>query len=97
MKDYKIVRMNIRVPDYIRDWYKDQGEKYSVPYTNYISMLLTQIYEKEEEKEVVKQLNDLMKNIKDTSGDVTVSEMLEDIKEFKNLVEQEAKGNPQQR
>ena len=93
MKDYKIVRMNVRVPDYIRDWYKEQGEKYSVPYTNYISMLLTQIYEREEGKEAIKQLNDLMKNIKDTSGDVTVSQMLEDIKELKNLVEQEAKGN----
>ena len=53
----KIVRMNIRVPEHIRDWYKVQGDKYSVPYTNYISMLLTQIYERETDKEIVETVS----------------------------------------
>lgn len=85
MKDYKIVRMNIRVPDYIRDWYKEKGESYSVPYTNYISMLLTQIYEKEEEKELVKKFSEVMESLKETAGDVTTEDMMNEIKEMKDL------------
>ena len=81
----KIVRMNIRVPEHIRDWYKVQGDKYSVPYTNYISMLLTQIYEKEEEKKLVKEFKNVIKQMKEMSGDVTAEDMLHQIKEMKDF------------
>ena len=86
MKEYEIVRMNIRVPDYIRDWYKEQGEKYSVPYTNYISMLLTQNYEKEEDKEMVREFSNVMKQMKEMSGDVTAEEMIIQFQEMKEMV-----------
>lgn len=80
--NYKIVRMNIRVPEHIRDWYKVQGDKYSVPYTNYISMLLTQIYEREIEKELVRELNQIMKQIREMSGDVTAEEMIKQMQDI---------------
>lgn len=44
-KKSDIKRINIRLPEEIQEWYKEQGEKYSVPYSNYMAMLLTQIFE----------------------------------------------------
>lgn len=82
MKEYEIVRMNIRVPDYIRDWYKEQGEKYSVPYTNYISMLLTQIYERETDKELLRDLSNVLNDIKNVSGNVTAEEMIKQMQDI---------------
>lgn len=87
MKEYKIVRMNIRVPDFIRDWYKEQADKYSVPYTNYISMLLTQNYEKEEDKKLAREFSNIVKQIKEMSGDVTAEEMMFQIQELMHEVE----------
>ena len=84
--NYKIVRMNIRVPEHIRDWYKGQGDKYSVPYTNYISMLLTQIYERETDRELVREFSNVMKQIKEMSGDVTAEEMLQQLKEMQDII-----------
>jgi len=83
----KIVRMNIRVPEHIRDWYKVQGDKYSVPYTNYISMLLTQIYERETDKELVKEFNQVIKQMKDISGNVTAEEMIKQMQDIINKLE----------
>ena len=88
----KIVRMNIRVPEHIRDWYKVQGEKYSVPYTNYISMLLTQIYERETEKELVREFNNVIKQMKEISGNVTAEEM---IKQMQDIIDKLEKAGPQ--
>jgi len=82
----KIVRMNIRVPEYVRDWYKEQGDRYSVPYTNYISMLLTQFYERETDKELVKEFNEVMKQMREMYGDVTAEEMLQQLKEMQNII-----------
>ena len=82
----KIVRMNIRVPEHIRDWFKEQGDRYSVPYTNYISMLLTQIYENEQSKILLKEFNDTLKSIKVSTGDVTAEEILNQLKEMKDII-----------
>lgn len=79
--------MNIRVPEHIRDWYKVQGDKYSVPYTNYISMLLTQIYERETEKELVRDFNNAIKQMKEISGNVTVEEMIKQMQEIIDKLE----------
>jgi len=86
MKDMELKRINVRLPAYIQDYYKAQGEKYSVPYTNYMAMILTQIYEKEEEKEMVKEFSEVMKYMKDTSGDISVEEMMKEIREMKEMV-----------
>jgi len=88
MKEYKIVRMNIRVPEIIRDWYKEQADKYSVPYTNYISMLLTQNYEKEEDKKFLREFSNVVKQIKEMSGDVKTEEMMNELQRMKEMVKE---------
>lgn len=89
MKDTEIIRMNIRVPVYIRDWFKVQGDKYSVPYTNYISMLLTQIYENEKNKELVKEMNETLRSLKDMTGNVTAEEMKHEINEMMKFIKEQ--------
>ena len=88
MKNTGLKRINIRIPAYIQDYYKSKGEKYSVPYTNYIAMVLTQIYEKEEEKELFQEFNQTVKQIKEMSEDVTVSEMMNELQRIKEMVEE---------
>ena len=75
----EVVRLNTRVPEYIRDWYKTEADKYSVPYTNYISMLLTQRYERETEKELLKDFTNVLKDIKDATDDVDAEELLQQL------------------
>ncbi len=79
-------RINIRIPAYVQNYYKDQADRYSVPYTNYISMLLTQIYEKEEDKELVRDFSNVMKQIKEMSGNVTAEDMMEQLKQMKDII-----------
>lgn len=79
-KDLK--KITIKVPEHIQLWYKEQGEKYSVPYSNYMVMMLTQIYENEKNKELVKELNDTLKILNTTTGNVTAEEMLIQFKEM---------------
>ena len=88
VKDEKI-RLNIKVPSYIRDWYKRQGDRYSVPYTNYISMLLTQYYENEKEKELIQEFNNTIKELGSMSdGSMSVEDMVKELKEvFKNTID----------
>ena len=92
MKDIELKRINIRIPAYIQDYYKAQANRYSVPYTNYISMVLTQIYEKDEEKELVKEFNQVMKQMKEMSGNVTAEEM---IKQLQDIIDKLEKAGPQ--
>lgn len=86
MKDMELKRINIKIPAYIQDYYKVQANRYSVPYTNYIAMVLTQIYEKDEEKELVREFSNVMKQIKEMSGDVTAEEMLQQLKEMQDII-----------
>lgn len=90
----KIVRMNIRVPEPIRDWYKVQGDKYSVPYTNYISMLLTQIYERETDKELLRDLSNVLSDFKKIAGDVTAEEMIKQMEDIILKIEKLEKTEP---
>mgnify|MGYP000964907665 CR=1 FL=1 len=86
MKDMELKRINIRIPAYIQDYYKAQGEKYSVPYTNYIAMVLTQIYEKEEERQLVQEFNQTMKQMKEMAGNVTAEEMNNQLQQIKDII-----------
>lgn len=86
-KNTELNRMNIKLPAYIQDYYKKLGEKYSVPYTNYISMILTQIYEKEQEKELVNEFNNTLKDLKQISGDVTTEEMMKQFEDMKKMMD----------
>ncbi len=85
MKDMELKRINIKIPAYIQDYYKAQANRYSVPYTNYIAMVLIQIYEKDEEKELVKEFNQVMKQMREMSGNVTAEEM---IKQMQDIIKQ---------
>lgn len=82
----EIKRINIRIPEYIQDWYKKQGEKYSVPYTNYMALLLTQYYEKEKDRELVNEFNNTLKSIQSTTGNVTAEEMLQQLKQMQDII-----------
>ena len=86
MKDMELKRINIRIPAYIQEYYKAQGEKYSVPYTNYIAMVLTQIHEKEVQKELVQEFNQTMKQMQEMSGNITAEEMINQFQEMKEIV-----------
>lgn len=86
MKDMELKRINIRIPAYIQDYYKAQGEKYSVPYTNYIAMVLTQIHEKEEERQLVQEFNQTMKQMKEMAGNVTAEEMNNQLQQIKDII-----------
>ena len=94
MKDMELKRINIRIPAYIQDYYKAQGEKYSVPYTNYIAMVLTQIHEKEEEKELVQEFNQTMKQMKEMSGNVTAEEMMIQFQQLKEMIKELEDNTP---
>ena len=82
MKDMELKRINIRIPAYVQDYYKAQANRYSVPYTNYISMLLTQIYEREIDKELVREFNNSIKQMKEISGNVTAEEMIKQMQDI---------------
>lgn len=86
MKDMELKRINIRIPAYIQDYYKAQAKRYSVPYSNYMSMVLTQVYEKEEDKELVREFNNVMKQVKEMSGDVTAEEMFQQLKQIQDII-----------
>ena len=78
----ELKRINIRIPAYIQEYYKVQANRYSVPYTNYIAMVLTQIYEKDEEKELVRDFNNAIKQMKEVSGNVTAEEMIKQMQDI---------------
>ena len=78
----EVVRLNIRVPGHVREWYKTEADKYSVPYTNYISMLLIQRYETEKEKELLKDFTNVLKDIKDATDSVDAEELFQQLKEI---------------
>ena len=90
----ELKRINIRIPAYIQDYYKAQGEKYSVPYTNYIAMVLTQIHEKEEEKKLVQEFNQTMKQMKEMSGNVTAEEMMIQFQQLKEMIKELEDNTP---
>ena len=92
MKDMELKRINIKIPAYIQDYYKAQANRYSVPYTNYIAMVLTQVYEKDEEKELVRDFNNAIKQMKEMSGNVTAEEM---IKQMQDIIDKLEKAGPQ--
>ncbi len=78
--------MNIRVLDVVRDWYKEQAGKYNVPYTNYISMLLTKNYENEEDKKLIREFSNVVKQIKEMTGNVTAEEMMNKLQRINEIV-----------
>lgn len=78
-----VLKMN---PDVVT-WYKQRAKFYGVPYTNYMNIVLTNVYEQEIEKELVKEFNSAIVDIKNMSdGSMTSEEMIRDMKKLVELV-----------
>lgn len=78
----ELVRLNIRVSEEVQDYFKREGERLSVPYTILIAMRLTEIYENDKNKELVKEFIEALKSINTATGNVTAEEMMNQMKEM---------------
>lgn len=79
--DNTLKRMNIKVPAYIQDYYKSMGEKYGMPYSNYMTMILINYYENEKAKQLISEFNGNLTQMKTmTDGTMTSEEMLKQMK-----------------
>lgn len=79
-------RVTIRMKKDVVDWYRMKADSYSMAYTSYMSLLLTNIYEKEQDKEFMKSLNATMGNmvkISDSTG--SPDEMIKSIQKMLEL------------
>jgi len=83
--DDEIVRINIRVPRRIREHFKALGIKYSVPYTNYIAMILTQIYERQQIELALKDFNNIINSF-ESKSDLNTDEMLKELSDLENII-----------
>ena len=54
-------------------------------------MLLTQIYENEQSKILLKEFNDTLKSIKVSTGDVTVEDMFQQLKQMQDIISKKYK------
>lgn len=83
-KDDKF-RVTMRMNKEIVDWYKAKADSYSIAYTSYMALLLTNIYEQEQVKEVNKKLSENMSSISSMSdGSMSAEEM---IKAMQKMIE----------
>lgn len=73
--DNTLKRINVKIPAYIQDYYKALGEKYGMPYSNYMAMVLVNYFEKEKEKKVVEDLNNNLNVMRTMSGNINVDEI----------------------
>lgn len=91
VEENDIVRINVRIPNKVVEWYKNKAKEYSFPYSSYMALLLIQHYESQVEKELVKEFNSVLVDIKNMSdGSMTSEEM---VREMKKLVELAPKSN----
>ena len=75
-KDDKF-RVTMRMNKEIVDWYKAKADSYSIAYTSYMALLLTNIYEQEQAKELTKSFNAnmaMMGNMSD--GSMSAEDMI---------------------
>lgn len=79
--DEEIVRVGLRMPKYLKDYYIKESDKYNIGYTNYIVLLLIQYYEqREQQNKYIDSLDFLRQSVQ--------ADETEDIKAaFKKLVE----------
>lgn len=78
----ELKRVTIKVPEHIQEFYKEQGEKYTIPYSNYMTLVLTQYYENERNKQLVDEFNQTIKLLNSTAGNVTAEEMMAQMREM---------------
>lgn len=77
-----VLRMN---PDIV-SWYKQKAKSYGVPYTSYITVILGNLYEQEREKELMREFNSTMMDIKNMSdGSMSSEEMVREMQKIIKL------------
>lgn len=70
-------RVTIRMKKDVVDWYRVKADSYSMAYTSYMALLLTNIYEQEQDKELAKSFNSnmaIMGNMSD--GSMSAEDMI---------------------
>ena len=76
-------RVTMRMNKEIVDWYKAKADSYSIAYTSYMALLLTNIYEQEQAKELTKSFNAnmaMMGNMSD--GSMSAEDMIKSMQEI---------------
>lgn len=90
-KKEELFKVVLKMNPEVVSWYKQKAKFYGVPYTNYMNIVLTNVFEQEIEKEFVKEFNSVLVDIKNMSdGSMTSEEM---VREMKKLVELAPKSN----
>lgn len=46
------VRLNIKVSKEVQEYFREEADRYNVPYTTYISLILTQMYENDNPRNI---------------------------------------------
>ena len=88
-KDDKF-RVTMRMNKEIVDWYKAKADSYSIAYTSYMALLLTNIYEQEQAKELTKSFNAnmaMMGNMSD--GSMSAEDMIKAMQKMLELTKVE--------
>lgn len=82
-------RVTMRMKKEIVDWYKAKADSYSIAYTSYMALLLTNIYEQEQSKDLAKSFNENVAHMGNMSdGSMSAEDM---IKAMQKIVD--AAGN----
>ena len=85
-------RVTIRMKKDVVDWYRSKADSYSMAYTSYMALLLTNIYEQEQDKELAKSFNAnmaMMGNMSD--GSMSAEDMIKAMQEIiKHAVDKDA-------
>ena len=83
-------RVTIRMKKDVVDWYRAKADSYSMAYTSYMALLLTNIYEQEQDKELAKSFNanmTMMGNMSD--GSMSAEDMIKAMQKMLELTKVE--------
>lgn len=76
----ELKRISVKLPEHVQEYYREQGKKYNVPYSNYIAMVLTQLYENDKNAKLLADFNETLKTLKNSTGELTAEDMLNEMK-----------------
>ncbi len=91
-KDDNKFRVTMRINKDVVDWYRKKADSYSIAYTSYMALLLTNIYEQEQSKELAKSFNENVAHMGNMSdGSMSAEEMIKAMQEvIKYAVDKDA-------
>lgn len=82
----EVVRINVRIPFKVVEWYKSKAKEYSFPYSSYMALLLIQNYENEIQKDMVKDFSVLMNELKTMTNDVSIDDFMDGMQDMKDMM-----------